>query len=287
MNKKLKSTKILFFAKKIKAIELLGGKCEICGDKNIHHLVFHHNDSELKEININKLRNLSFSNKKKEIDKCKLLCANCHNEFHNNINDSIYCITEQRRFNKKLFIDYKGSICNRCGYSKNQTSLAFHHMDSTKKLFEFSGFRGKLTTIKELDDFLTIELDKCELICQNCHTEEHVDIDFFNLYYNEIIEKSKNYKEKQSKLPIDEVILMYKNGKKQIEIAKIFNASKGTISGIIKNSNIEKINIKVDIELIKKLYFNDKLKQIDIARKLNISKGTVSGIIKKIKYKSS
>jgi hypothetical protein len=29
---------------------------------------------------------------------------------------------------------------------------------------------------------------------------------------------------------------MYKDGKKQIEIAKFFNASKGTISGIIKNN---------------------------------------------------
>lgn len=63
MNTKLKSTKILSFAKKIKAIELLGNKCEICGDENIFHLVFHH--IELKEININKLKNLSFSNKKR------------------------------------------------------------------------------------------------------------------------------------------------------------------------------------------------------------------------------
>ena len=68
MNKKLKSTKILLLAKKIKSVQLLGGKCEICGDENIFHLIYHHKESELKENNLNKLKNLSFSKRKKELD---------------------------------------------------------------------------------------------------------------------------------------------------------------------------------------------------------------------------
>jgi hypothetical protein len=39
---RLLSTKILRFAKKIKAIEYLGGKCQICGNDNWYHLEFHH-----------------------------------------------------------------------------------------------------------------------------------------------------------------------------------------------------------------------------------------------------
>jgi hypothetical protein len=51
MKKKLLSTKILHWSKKIRAIELLGGKCEMCEDNNIFHLCFHHEDSEEKEKN--------------------------------------------------------------------------------------------------------------------------------------------------------------------------------------------------------------------------------------------
>lgn len=42
MNNKLISSKILKFAKKIKCINILGGKCKNCGDDNIFHLTFHH-----------------------------------------------------------------------------------------------------------------------------------------------------------------------------------------------------------------------------------------------------
>lgn len=235
MNKKLKSTKILLLAKKIKAVQLLGGKCEICGDENIFHLVFHHKESDLKENSLNKLKNLSFSKRKKELDKCQLLCANCHGELHykSEINGQY---TEQRRFNKNLFVDYKGCKCNRCGYDKNTISLVLHHINSDEKTFQFNGFRPKLLTINDLDNYLIEELNKCELICHNCHIEEHSDSEFYIKYYDEIIAKSKNYKEKQTKLPVEEVLLMYKNGKKQIEIAKFFNASKGTISGILKKN---------------------------------------------------
>lgn len=238
MNKKLKSSKILRFAKKMKCVELLGSKCEICGDNNIFHLVFHHNDSELKEFHINNLLNSSLSDIKKELNKCKLLCANCHGELHfnNEINGEY---TEQRRYNKKMFVDYKGCECSKCGYNKNNISLSFHHKNPNEKVFEFGGFRTKLTTIKDLDNYLVEELDKCDLLCNNCHMEYQFDIDFYNENYNKIIEKLKNYKEKQAKLPVDEVLNMYNNGKKQIEIARFFKASKGTISGIIKKIKLE------------------------------------------------
>lgn len=238
MNKKLKSSKILKFAKKIKCLELLGSKCEICGDNNIFHLVFHHIESSEKEKIINNLWNLNFSTIKKEIDKCKILCANCHGELHfkEEINGEY---TEQRRYNKKLFVDYKGCECSKCGYNKNTISLAFHHKNIDDKIFEFGGFRLKIETIQDLDNYIIDELNKCDLLCNNCHIEEHSNIDFYYEYYNEIIEKVKNYKEKQTKLSVDDVMMMYKNGKKQIEIAKFFNASKGTISGIIKKQKLE------------------------------------------------
>jgi len=71
-----------------------------------------------------------------------------------------------------------------------------------------------------------------------------------NIYFSSIFDKNKNeihqkmifYKEIQSKLDRNIVKEMYLGGKKQIEIAKHFNTSKSTISGIIKKINIGKIN---------------------------------------------
>lgn len=48
----------------------------------------------------------------------------------------------------------------------------------------------------------------------------------------------KNLKEIQPKINRETVLGMYNNGYKQIEIANFFNASKGTISGIIKKLKI-------------------------------------------------
>ena len=75
-------------AKKLEAIEYLGGKCKDCGGK-FHHSVydFHHLDPNEKDIN----PSAAFSRKnwKSEIDKCVLLCANCHRLRHWGGNDDI------------------------------------------------------------------------------------------------------------------------------------------------------------------------------------------------------
>jgi len=68
---------------KQKAIEYKGGKCQMCGyDKCIEALVFHHPISEIKESDISDIRNNSWEKIKQELDKCILLCSNCHAELH-------------------------------------------------------------------------------------------------------------------------------------------------------------------------------------------------------------
>ena len=73
-------------ARKLKLIKTAGGKCTICGyHRNLAALVFHHTDSMEKDF---KLDMRSLSNRKlepvmREIDKCILVCANCHAEMHN------------------------------------------------------------------------------------------------------------------------------------------------------------------------------------------------------------
>ena len=72
---------------KIKAIEYKGGECVDC---NVPHPVypaavyeFHHLDPKEKDVSFGKLRLRSWENITKELDKCVLLCANCHRIRHN------------------------------------------------------------------------------------------------------------------------------------------------------------------------------------------------------------
>jgi hypothetical protein len=69
--------------RKRKAVELLGGKCCQCGyNKNLSALDFHHINPEEKEYDFGKLREKRWEDIIKELQKCVLLCSNCHREVH-------------------------------------------------------------------------------------------------------------------------------------------------------------------------------------------------------------
>lgn len=67
---------------KYKAIMYKGGKCEDCGYNNIKILQFHHRDPLTKKFTVGAMRYRTWEVMKKEIDKCDLLCPNCHAERH-------------------------------------------------------------------------------------------------------------------------------------------------------------------------------------------------------------
>ena len=65
--------------RKKKAVDYLGGKCEHCGfDSHYSALHFHHKNPEEKVAVWSKMRLWSWDKTKAELDKCQLLCANCH-----------------------------------------------------------------------------------------------------------------------------------------------------------------------------------------------------------------
>jgi len=69
--------------RKRKAIELLGGKCTVCGYcKNMAAMHFHHVNPKDKEFNWDKLRETKWETIITELKKCILLCGNCHAEHH-------------------------------------------------------------------------------------------------------------------------------------------------------------------------------------------------------------
>ena len=72
--------------KKRKLIEYKGGKCEVCGyDKCVSALSFHHKDPKEKDFSIS-AKSYSYERLKKEVDKCIMVCSNCHIEIHENMN---------------------------------------------------------------------------------------------------------------------------------------------------------------------------------------------------------
>ncbi len=63
-------------------------------------------------------------------------------------------------------VTYKGGKCSACGYSKYLAALDFHHIDPSKKSFQITGYTTVWGKIVE-------ELDKCILLCSNCHRALH------------------------------------------------------------------------------------------------------------------
>ncbi len=75
---------------------------------------------------------------------------------------------------KKELIKYKGGKCERCGYNKSIYALHFHHIDPSIKDFSISEYFKKNSKIDM--DLFKKEVDKCMLVCANCHAELHEEM---------------------------------------------------------------------------------------------------------------
>jgi hypothetical protein len=72
-----------FQSYKRKAVAYKGGRCEVCGyNRCMAALVFHHRDRSQKDPNWHLMRNWTFERIRNELDKCMLVCRNCHAEIH-------------------------------------------------------------------------------------------------------------------------------------------------------------------------------------------------------------
>lgn len=65
-----------------KGIRYLGSKCRCCGNADSDVLTFHHVDRENKYDNLSSLWHSKWNVIELELDKCELLCANCHMKLH-------------------------------------------------------------------------------------------------------------------------------------------------------------------------------------------------------------
>ena len=78
-------------------------------------------------------------------------------------------VVDWRKRTKIKLVEYKGGCCSRCGYNKSVGALEFHHLDPNEKDFTIAGKSWSYERIKK-------EVDKCILLCANCHVEIHEEI---------------------------------------------------------------------------------------------------------------
>lgn len=79
-------------------------------------------------------------------------------------------MTNRRRFEvKRKVVEYLGGRCIRCGYDKSFVALQAHHRDPGTKRFTISGSHSRSW------ESIRKELDKCDLLCGNCHAEIEYD----------------------------------------------------------------------------------------------------------------
>ena len=80
----------------------------------------------------------------------------------------IGAVRKRRKKVRLMAVQYKGGRCSRCGYDKCVEALEFHHLDSSRKDFGISekGYTRSWERVRA-------ELEKCILVCANCHRELH------------------------------------------------------------------------------------------------------------------
>ncbi len=77
----------------------------------------------------------------------------------------IKAVAKRRKKIKTLAIEYKGGKCQICGYSKYQGALDLHHVRGKKEFgIGDKGYTRSWEKVKQ-------ELEKCILVCSNCHRE--------------------------------------------------------------------------------------------------------------------
>lgn len=126
--------------------------------------------------------NLKTNPKKEKIILTERTCCKCSirmpiANFYRNSRENYHtscktCLNKQTLLRQKKIkedaVEYKGGKCCKCGYSTCLGALHFHHLNPGEKDINWQQFKNR-----KFNDAFKKELDKCDLLCANCHAEEH------------------------------------------------------------------------------------------------------------------
>jgi len=140
-------------------------KCSQCSEDFPICLDFHHLSN--KQYTISKMVDYGYTIEsiKAELEKCILLCANCHRKKH-----CPKSATYNNTKNKYVNSIKENSKCQNCN-ENSPAVLGFHHVGE-KTLGIGKMIRTKNFTLEDVKT----EISKCIILCENCHRKHHYTV---------------------------------------------------------------------------------------------------------------
>jgi len=99
-------------------------------------------------------------------------------------------VKKWRKATKSRLLNGMGGKCFACGYNKCETALDFHHINPSEKDFALGAARASIKNWLSLVE----EVEKCVILCANCHREHHEGILNIVFLPRKFDEQLKNYK---------------------------------------------------------------------------------------------
>lgn len=170
--------------------------CVRCGESDPRCLEYHHHDPDEKESNVNETVLFGWSKDRirAEIEKCDILCVNCHLREHHarqqwmeRVDDGIvddgfrltashrrallrpgaFGLTKGTRLRLWTYAYQREFGCSECGLA-DPVRLQFHHATDTKN----AGV-GELIGDSAPTSEVLREVGLCAVLCANCHRRKH------------------------------------------------------------------------------------------------------------------
>ncbi|WP_323677472.1 hypothetical protein [Halorubellus sp. PRR65] len=145
------------------------GGCRRCDATDPRTIDFHHPDPDEKELAVNEMVTMGYSKAdiRAEADACFLLCANCHAKEHSCDEAGVKTATTKAERLRGWTTRYKRERgCGRC-QEGDPSCLQFHHPGEKR-----AGV-GRLISDSASESRVWTEVERCEVLCANCHRLEH------------------------------------------------------------------------------------------------------------------
>lgn len=151
--------------------------CLLCGYIECSSaLTFHHKDPKEKKFEISSsYSGQSLESLKLEIEKCEVLCVNCHSRFHYDYMWVEKYPSRKNYVTNRQYADLHkcNSGCLKCNVV-DPAVLQLHHRDPSEKEFALYDL------YKQDFEVLLREIGKCDVLCGVCHAEHHYELKLIN-----------------------------------------------------------------------------------------------------------